>query len=342
MRVFLSYRRRDVGGYAGRLVDALTQRLGARNVFQDVAAIEPGQDFDSRIDEALEQCDTVLAVIGPGWLTAATPEGILRLSQPDDYVRRELARALASDTPVVPVLVGDAALPAAADLPPDLAGLVHRQAIELHDETWHDDVDGLVRALRGEPAAGTGRGRRGLVAGGLAAALVVVVSVGAWLRSGGGGGGGTASSGSGPRGSEAGYPACPPVDDGWTEIPLGDDLTGVIADSNGMHLTIRVVDARWRPLAAGKWQVTMATTMEHDGATDAPHGSWYYDYLAVGRRPFEVTCFSADPAFVRPGLLGDAVVGFEVACEPVGSIALGVGDHTDTIDVSADRQPGAC
>src|SRR6516225_4579931 len=32
VRVFLSYRRGDVGGYAGRLTDALLQRLGSKNV----------------------------------------------------------------------------------------------------------------------------------------------------------------------------------------------------------------------------------------------------------------------------------------------------------------------
>jgi len=42
VRVFLSYRRGDVGGYAGRLTDALLQRLGAKGVFQDVTAIAPG------------------------------------------------------------------------------------------------------------------------------------------------------------------------------------------------------------------------------------------------------------------------------------------------------------
>ncbi len=59
MKVFLSYRRRDVGGYAGRLNDALVQRLGAKNVFQDVRAIAPGQDFADVIQRALDDCDAV-------------------------------------------------------------------------------------------------------------------------------------------------------------------------------------------------------------------------------------------------------------------------------------------
>jgi hypothetical protein len=52
VQIFLSYRRGDVGGYAGRLTDALRQRLGAKSVFQDVTAIAPGQDYTAAIDRA--------------------------------------------------------------------------------------------------------------------------------------------------------------------------------------------------------------------------------------------------------------------------------------------------
>jgi TIR domain len=82
VQVFLSYRRGDVGGYAGRLADALLQRLGPNSVFQDVVAIAPGQDFTVAIDRALDDCDAVLAVIGPGWLTAATPRVLPACSKP--------------------------------------------------------------------------------------------------------------------------------------------------------------------------------------------------------------------------------------------------------------------
>ena len=43
IKVFLSYRRADVGGYAGRLGDALVRHLGAKSVFQDVIAIGDGR-----------------------------------------------------------------------------------------------------------------------------------------------------------------------------------------------------------------------------------------------------------------------------------------------------------
>jgi hypothetical protein len=64
VRVFLSYRRDDAGGYAGRLTDALLQHLGPKIVFQDVTAISPGQDYAAAIDR--ESDAAALVVIGPG------------------------------------------------------------------------------------------------------------------------------------------------------------------------------------------------------------------------------------------------------------------------------------
>ena len=92
-------------GRAGRLFDVLVTRFGARNVFQDVAAIEPGTDFTQRVDDAIAQSDAALVVIGSDWLTMRGPDGTPRLDEPDDYVRREVGAALAADVRVVPVLV---------------------------------------------------------------------------------------------------------------------------------------------------------------------------------------------------------------------------------------------
>lgn len=179
MRVFLSYRRSDVGGYAGRLSDTLRERLGAKSVFQDVTAIALGEAFTAAIDRALDESDAVVAVIGPGWITASTPEGGPRLLDRDDYVRLELARALQREVRVVPVLVGGASLPTADALPEDLRGLVERQGMVLRDESWHQDVESLVRSLRGEPAVPTRHSRRWLLGGALAV-VVIGLGVGAW------------------------------------------------------------------------------------------------------------------------------------------------------------------
>ena len=146
-RIFLSYRRGDTGGYAGRLYDDLAAALGEDNVFRDLDTIGPGVDFTRAITEAIAACDLVLAVIGPQWLDA-TKEGRRRLDDPEDFVRLELGSALSTEKALVPVLVGNATLPAASALPEPLKPLVKHNAIEVSDERWDYDIGRLVAAAR--------------------------------------------------------------------------------------------------------------------------------------------------------------------------------------------------
>jgi hypothetical protein len=332
MRVFLSYRRGDVGGYAGRLTDALQQRLGAKNVFQDVTAIAPGQDYTAAIDRALDTSDAVLVMIGPGWLAAATPQGAPRLFEADDYVRLEVGGALRRSVRVVPVLVGGASLPAATELPEELKGLDQRQAVVLHDESWHQDVEGLVRSLRGEPAVPTSRTRRWLVAGAVAVVLAVV-GVAVWWWGPGNGG---------QTGSAAEPAACAPAAGaGWNPIALNKNPTGEETVTGG-SLRFTVKDARWRA-REGKWQVLLATSMENATSEDQYHGDWRYNSLVVGGREFKATCYSPTPNLVSPRTVGDALIGFEVRCKPVGYIQLIIENDSARISVTPDTlEPGQC
>jgi len=85
MRIFLSYRRQDAGGHAGRLYDALASRFGAVNVFHDVSTIQPGADFAAQVSEFIAASDVTLVVIGPTWVAVTGPGG-RRLQDPEDYV----------------------------------------------------------------------------------------------------------------------------------------------------------------------------------------------------------------------------------------------------------------
>lgn len=134
-KVFVSYRRDDSAGFAGRLTDALERRFGVDSVFRDVDDIAAGADFGVVIEQALQQVQAVLVVIGPRWLDARDMRG-RRLDDPGDYVRREIALALASGKPVIPVLVGGATMPVAEALPPTLRGLANRNALSLGDAGW--------------------------------------------------------------------------------------------------------------------------------------------------------------------------------------------------------------
>jgi hypothetical protein len=63
--IFISYRRTDSAGYAGRLHQALAGRFGRDHVVFDFVSIEPGMDFAARTREAVQSCDAMLVVIGP-------------------------------------------------------------------------------------------------------------------------------------------------------------------------------------------------------------------------------------------------------------------------------------
>jgi hypothetical protein len=145
--VFISYRRSDSEGYAGRLYDRLSAHLGPGNVFMDVDTIEPGVDFAREIEAAVNSCDVLLAIIGPQWLTVKDRQGKLRLQDSQDYVRLEIAAALERGIRVIPTLIQGASMPHSSALPENLKPLARRNAIELSSTRFHTDVDKLIRAI---------------------------------------------------------------------------------------------------------------------------------------------------------------------------------------------------
>jgi glycerophosphoryl diester phosphodiesterase len=129
--IFISYRRQETAWPARQLYEVLVARFGSEAVFKDVDDIEPGEDFVERITEAVAACDFLLALIGPQWLTITDATGARRLDDPEDFVRLELSAALSRGVRVVPILVDGARMPRADELPPDLAAVTRRQAVEI-------------------------------------------------------------------------------------------------------------------------------------------------------------------------------------------------------------------
>jgi hypothetical protein len=112
LRVFVSYRREDSADTTDRLVDALNQQFGAENVFLDVDSIGVGTDFIRVASDWITRSDAMLVVIGKRWLAVSDDQGNLRLQNPADYVRLEIEAALAGGTPIIPVIVQGASVPA--------------------------------------------------------------------------------------------------------------------------------------------------------------------------------------------------------------------------------------
>ncbi len=154
-KVFISYRRQDTAGHAGRLYDAMAARFGEKHVFVDVD-LEPGVDFVERIKEAIAVSHVLLVMIGPRWaMISEVDGGAPRLADPDDFVRLEVETALRRpDITVIPVLVAGAQMPDPDSLPEGLRPLAHRNAIELSDMRWRYDV-GRLNSTLDELLAGT-------------------------------------------------------------------------------------------------------------------------------------------------------------------------------------------
>ena len=179
--VFLSYRRSDTEGYAGRLFEGLVARFGRDRVFFDVARIAPGQNFHAVIDDQLRASGTLLALIGRTWATATDDDGRRRLDDPDDSVRVEIRGALERGIPIIPVLVQGAFMPRSEDVPAELRPLTAINAIELRHTRWDADFAGLIEALETHvtPAPAKRRRRpRWLVPAIVGVALLALI---AWL-----------------------------------------------------------------------------------------------------------------------------------------------------------------
>lgn len=147
-QIFISYRREDSAYPAGWLYDRLSDRFGADQIFKDVDTLQPGDDFVDVITSAVGACDVLLAVIGPDWVTIADPQGRPRLFNAGDFVRLEIEAALNRKVLVIPLLVEGARMPSVTDVPPSLAPLVRRHALELTPGRFSRDAEDLIEVLQ--------------------------------------------------------------------------------------------------------------------------------------------------------------------------------------------------
>ena len=146
--VFISYRRDDTSGYAGRLYDELSARFGKDLVFIDIDSIHAGENFVDVIERRIASCSVVIVLMGKAWLSIVDERGQRRLDNPHDFVRLEVASAFRRNIPVIPVLVGGAKMPGTEQLPAALVPLAHLNAIEIFDQLFRESVSRLAESLR--------------------------------------------------------------------------------------------------------------------------------------------------------------------------------------------------
>lgn len=154
--IFMSYRRRDAGGYSGWLYDGLSTRFGGEQIFRDIDTVGPGTHYPERIQRAVGSCRVLIPIIGPAWLDARDDDGRRRLDDPHDLVRVEIEAALERPhVRVIPVLVAGATMPPATALPPSMQELTFRHALEMSDTRWDYDLSRLIAAIDSALGAAT-------------------------------------------------------------------------------------------------------------------------------------------------------------------------------------------
>lgn len=146
-RIFISYRRTDAKGVAGRLSDTLEIYFGNNRVFRDIEDITGGAEFGQVIEKNLQSADAVIVLIGPDWLSTTNEDGLRRLDAADDWVTQEIAVAIKQHIPLFPVLIEGTPMPRHNELPEKLTPLLKYNAITISDRNWHADVLGLGKII---------------------------------------------------------------------------------------------------------------------------------------------------------------------------------------------------
>ena len=147
-RIFINFRNFDGDWAALAIRNTLVERFGDDQVFLSSFSIPLGADFAAELLSRARECDVLLAIIGPRWLTVTGTDGRPKLGAADDWVCREIEAALEAGRTVAPVLLGGADRLRAADLPPRIARLAGLQGYRLHRPQYVADMSGLEAALR--------------------------------------------------------------------------------------------------------------------------------------------------------------------------------------------------
>jgi hypothetical protein len=155
--IFISYRRSEAAGQAGRLFDRLSARFGEDRVFMDVDTLTPSEHFATKIEKAIANADVMLVLIGPDWVAH-----IDRLANPADFVRREIVAALRVEGRLIPVCLDGASIPPAAKLPDELRPLVANEGAVLRHGEFTRDADYLADVLEKFVTPSADATRRGL------------------------------------------------------------------------------------------------------------------------------------------------------------------------------------
>lgn len=133
-QIFISYRR-DGGEDLARLMDYKLTERGFK-VFFDVESLRSGA-FNVALFEKIAECTDVLVVL--------PPHGLDRCTDPNDWVRLEIARAIELKKNVIPIMMRNFKFPDI--LSDDINSLRHMNGISASNEYFDATIEKLVSKL---------------------------------------------------------------------------------------------------------------------------------------------------------------------------------------------------
>jgi hypothetical protein len=145
--IFVSYRRADTEWIAGRLRKDLADRFGKKRVFMDLDHIEPGDDWERRIENALVNCTVGIVIVGPQWFANDPRTSKPRVFDATDVLRREVERLIDMKKALFVLTTPDAP-PQPWTVPDGLMLLRRIQTLTITSHTWDAVLEKLIDNLR--------------------------------------------------------------------------------------------------------------------------------------------------------------------------------------------------
>ena len=147
MKIFISYRRSLDTATAWLIKKELSNRLKHVEFFQDISGIESGENFEVKIDQAVQQADLVIVIISPLWLNTINQNNQNRSNEfnrpSKDYVQYEIENSLNQNKRLIPILVEDTSMPKEHDLPPSIEPLSKVQSLRINFKDFTDSIKRL-------------------------------------------------------------------------------------------------------------------------------------------------------------------------------------------------------
>lgn len=145
-KIFINYRRSDHPDFVERVRDWFLLRYGRDSVFMDFDTIPPFTRFDIFIRKQIQECDVLVAIIGPQWLDMLRE----RLANPDeeDFVQTEIKLALEEGKLIAPICIKGAQPPRAALLPPELRPMLAYHVAHLNSgRSFLENIEPILDAV---------------------------------------------------------------------------------------------------------------------------------------------------------------------------------------------------